>query len=338
MCIQRIFPFVLVLLSLSCTKDFQAGNVDFDVKIVNTSKLAAVTFKAGDTVSFIFNGNPDRISFFSGEKGRRYEYRNRVSDTSTNVQLYFSTALNTPAASGSLSLLVSTDFKGYTQNNAIDSINIPLATWTDISSRAAFATNATTVNAGPVKLADYAAAGKPVYLAFKYLANSGVTQSKWTVSNIGVRHITNDTTYVIDSSAFILPVTFPSWTISPGWGAVNVSNPALKFSPTVSAQTATAFVVGGNGTAATAEKTENWIVTGPLNLSRVLPDAGVPVKDMTSNAATTSYAGINTTTPAFANYAYRFMRPGIYNITFLASNDNTNGQNVVAKTYTITVQ
>jgi hypothetical protein len=69
-----------------------------------------------------------------------------------------------------------------------------------------------------------------------------------------------------------------------------------------------------------------------------LPDAGVPVKDMTSNAATTSYAGINTTTPAFANYAYRFMRPGIYNITFLASNDNTNGQNVVAKTYTITVQ
>lgn len=126
--------------------------------------------KTTDTASFQFSGNPDLITFYSGETGGRYEFRNRTSDTSTNVQLKFSTATST-ATNGTLSLLVSTNFTG-----SFDSTGIANAAWTDITNRAKLATGTATVASGTISLADFAAAKKPVYLAFKYVAAADAVQ------------------------------------------------------------------------------------------------------------------------------------------------------------------
>lgn len=323
-------PVAIVLLFASCKKDLQPRDLDFDVVSENSAKQPTLTFKVTDTVHFVFSGNPDHITFYSGEIGRKYANVNRVSDTSSNNvrTLSFSTALNT-AGTGSLKLLIATKFPKIANINATDSLSI-LDTyptnWTDITSRAALATNATVKASGAVNLADYAKAGEPVYLAFRYRAEAGVVQPRWTITNINLTHKTADTTYIINTSALSLPTAFPAFTESHGWVPINVANKLIKF---------TSFGVTGNTNAATAVATENWMITGPIDLSRVLPDAGVVIKDMTSNASTTIYGGPVPST--FANYAYKFKNRGTYNVTFFASTSTADKQVSKIKTLTLTI-
>lgn len=338
-----IFVAVAALTLISCTKEIRENDSDFNVECINTALQPATTFKVGDTVSFRFTGNPDRISFFSGEMGRRYEYRDRITDSSTRTVFNFKSALNTAGTSGTLKLLVSTDFAGYKQNNALDAAAVTTAVWTDISSRATWASGAAPTASGSISLADYAVQNKPVHLAFRYEADEAVTQAKWTLSDMSVRHHIADTSYLIDSTNFILPVNFPAWAVSPGWGSINQANPLIRFvlysgttatTALSSVAGTTSFVITGEGSAANAVATQNWIVTGPLDLRKVLPDAGIPIKEMSENAMQMSkgfYASLN------ANYTYKFTRPGTYNVVFLASSDTKDNQSTVARIIPVVV-
>jgi hypothetical protein len=338
MSVKNIFFVLLLVLTAGCSKSIKLKDLEFDVLTVNSAKVPTTTFNRGDTVNFIFNGNPDNLVFFSGEKGRQYAFNNRSSDTSTNVKFSFATALNTAGTSGTLSLLASTDLLPYTQSNDIDSINVSKATWTDISNRAVFATGTTTTSSGVIDLSDFARMGKPLHLAFKYTATAATTQRRWTISNISLRHFTADTVFTIDSTNLILTNTFPAYSASPGWGQINVINPTVRFSPLVSTAVTSSFSIAGATVAAGALASESYIVSGPLDLQRVLPDAGVVIKDQTTNASNSSYSSTTSSAPSNANYAYRFMAPGRYNVTFVAGNANISEQTSVVKTIVIEVR
>ncbi len=340
---------VIITIMPSCKKTIQQRALNFDVVSKNNARQPSSNFKVGDTVNFVFSGNPDHITFYSGEIGKKYQYISRISEpSSTKDTLNFSTAMNT-AGTGSLQLLISTTYDSYTQINATDSTNIISSyptRWTDLTSKANWATNATATKSGAISLGDYAATGKPVFLAFRYRTEAGVSQPKWTISNMSVRHYLADTSYVIDSSNVFLPTTFPAFAVSPGWGTVNVLNPVIKFvpngggsgnkvlSPASNAST-TGFTITGNVNAATSVPTESWLISGPIDLSRVLPDNGVAIKGMTSNASTTLYGG--SIASSWANYSYIFKRPGIYNVVFLASTSTKDGQSSLIKIIRITV-
>jgi hypothetical protein len=338
MSVKHILFVLLLVQAVGCTKSIETEDPDFDVRAVNSTNISTTSFNRGDTVRFIFSGNPDYLTFFSGEKGSQYDFRNRITDTSTNVRLSFSTALNTAGTSGTLSLLASTDLIPYTQRNDIDSINVNKATWTNITSRAVFATGAAATTSGVVDLSDFARMEKPVHLAFKYTAAAATTQRRWTISNISLRHFTADTVYTIDSTNLILPNLFPASATSPGWGQVNVTNPGVRFSPLVSTAVTTSFNIAGATAAGTAIATESFLVSGPIDMKRVLPDAGVAVKDKTTNASMSSYSSATSSAPQNANYAYRFMKAGIYKVTFVATNANLSEKRSVVKIIEITVQ
>ena len=46
----------------------------------------ANTYKAGENVTFIFSGNPNNLTFWSGETGKQYEFRDRVIETETTSE------------------------------------------------------------------------------------------------------------------------------------------------------------------------------------------------------------------------------------------------------------
>jgi hypothetical protein len=338
MSVKNILFVLLLVLTAGCSKSIKLKDLDFDVVAVNSAKVPTTTFNRGDTVNFIFSGNPDYLLFFSGEKGRRYAFRNRASDTSTNIKFSFATALNTAGTSGTLSLLASTDLLPYTQFNDIDSINVSKATWTDITNRAVFASSTTATSSGVIDLSDFAKMGKPLHLAFKYAANAATTQRRWTISNISLRHFTADTVFTIDSTNLILSNSFPSWTVSSGWGQINVTNPGVRFSPLVSTAVTTSFSITGAAVASSALATESYIVSGPLDLQRVMPDAGMVIKDQTTNASNSSYSSATSSAPLNANYAYRFLTRGTYNVTFVATNANISEQTSEVKTIVIEVR
>lgn len=292
-----IFCILFSIATISCSKEMKLEKLSFDVSIPKTSLVA------GDTAKFSFDGNPDVITFYSGEVGSRYEYRNRISDTSSNVQLKFSTATTT-STNGALSLLISNDFSG-----AVNATNVATATWTDITSRATLATSTTTVASGTISLADFARQNKPVYIAFKYTAAAAAIQKKWTITGLTLTHVLPEKSYTLADMTATSP--------SPGWVAADVKNSAVNWTA--------ALVITGSTTASAAVDTEDWIIAGPIDLSRVTPDNGTSIKTIAE--------GMNK-----FPFTYKYLVSGNYNAVFVASNANKDAQESVTKTIGITVQ
>lgn len=314
-----LFPAALLVFP-ACNKGLSVSAVSFGVTTDSS------TYQPGATVKFSFTGNPDNLVFYSGTWGNRYTYSNRLSDTSGNAYLTFSTA-TTAVTNGTLSLLVSSDFDG-----SLDSTDVRAATWTDITSRATLATGTTTVASDTISLNDFKAAGKPIYLAFRYSAAAGAAQNKWTVTNLALKHRpVNDTTYTLATLANTIPVyalATPPLAASPGWDTANVVKGGISWSPAIASTSTASLVITGNTNAATALATENWTIAGPIDLTRVLHDVPTAViKNITVNLMQLS--------PPFT---YVYPLPGTYDAVFVGINATSNALDSTIKTIAIPVQ
>ncbi|EHQ29330.1 DUF5017 domain-containing protein [Mucilaginibacter paludis] len=317
----------------ACSKKIDVKPVTFDVSSNKLKGAASTTFTLTDTVLFKFTGNPDMITFFSGEVGKRYEYAGRTSAAGM-PQLQFSTVRANGAQAGSLSLLVSTDFKGVVANTVYGSLirdtaatnaNIAAATWTDITSRATLSTGATTaVSSGLIDLSDFSK-GKPVYIAFKYTATAGTIQNKWTISALSVNNVLADgTTYTIASlnGPTTAITNYGSNTYGPGWAvSYDLAKNANKYAWVYTDKTS--LVITGATTAAAATAgAEVWAVMGPVDLTRVTPDVGLSIKAISAR---------------LSSYQYNYAAAGTYNAVFVASNTTPDASNSIVKKNTITV-
>lgn len=59
---------------------------DFNISIED----GKTTFKVDETVNFVLSGNPNYITFYSGETGKEYQYKDRIENgarTDTGVPL-----------------------------------------------------------------------------------------------------------------------------------------------------------------------------------------------------------------------------------------------------------
>lgn len=333
---------VLSFLS-SCSSALKdVSTPELDIKISNNAGTETTTFNVGDTINYNFAGQVDNISFYSGEIGYRYKYEGSDSDTSTNVVYKFATAKNV-AGAATLTLLISTDFKGYMGVRATDSANVNAAHWTDISSRASWATGTTTVQSGSISLSDYAAKNTPISLAYRYDGVAGATQTKYTVSAISLRHYARDTSYLIDSSAYIIPALTPAWSYSGGWGRILTQNKNAPFVVTNGSSTSTldnsittttSFVHSGD-TSAAKLASQTWLVSGPIDLRKVLPETNIALKNATENMANI-HKGFYAS--QFANFTYQYMRPGQYEVVFKLYNGTIDKSAYSLKKFTITIK
>ncbi len=79
--------YILLLSTLafaSCTKEMTEGLDEVNVSVVTSETVTAegsiITVKKGTPVEFSFAGEPDFITFYSGELGHQYIYRQRVEN------------------------------------------------------------------------------------------------------------------------------------------------------------------------------------------------------------------------------------------------------------------
>lgn len=302
---------------VACEKKLEVDALSFSV----TPDSAA--YHAGSNVKFTFEGDPTTITFYSGEQGRQYEYRSRVSAAGIPT-LQFSTALNTNAQNGPLSLMVSPDFKGVVVGDTTATqANIKAASWTNITSRATWATNATATASGVIDLSDLSK-GTPVYIAFKYEAADKAIQNKWTITGLTVTNTLKDgSAYTIANlAANNTPITTNYGgvsTFSPGWVAYPTSN---TYNWVVTA--GTSLVITGAATAAAATSpAEAWTILGPLDLQKVTPDAGVAIKSITLG---------------LPFYTYVYNKAGRYTATFVAANATPDAENNAVSTVDLTIQ
>ncbi|MCU7549245.1 DUF5017 domain-containing protein [Chitinophagaceae bacterium LB-8] len=324
---KNIFLIMLSgVLIASCDKK------DVDLAAINTFNVKADSTKSaepsndtayytlGSKTTFNFTGNPVGVTFYSGEVGHRYIYRNRTSAAGIS-QLNFTNALNTGTQANSLQVMLSFDFKGVVVGDTAATLaNISAANWNDVTP-ANMATNATAVT-NTVDLSSYAKSGKRAFIAFKYTAAAGSVQNKWTITNLSITNsLPDNTTYTLAN--LNAPTTsFSNYGVlafSPGWIAYPVAN---TYNWAVTA--GTSLVITGAATAAAAtSNAEAWAIMGGIDLTKVTPDVGVPVKDITV-----------TTSP----YKYTYPAIGKYEAVFAATNLTVYTTDTVVRKLPVVIQ
>ena len=291
-----IIPILLMLFAACNKKEVTA--LDFSVRTERT------TYRVGDTVKFLFSSNPDQVVFYSGLPGSKYMYKNRTQAESSTITVEFTSnrRFGTDAQQPqSLRLLASQKFNGsYLEANINESTD-----WVDITS--AFTLSGIQTNqdlytsSGVVNLLSLTSLGltidktKPIYFAFKFVGNTGSTQSTWRLNRFDIK--------LTSADGQILPVTDM---VGAGWASVRFGT-----SPSPWTFTAASSLLTIAGGAATVLSNQVWAVSNPINLVKVIPDLGTPIKNMTTRAD---------------SYTFIYKQPGTYKVTFDAFNINVYGE------------
>lgn len=298
---------LLGLFALSACDKLDVEAPDFAVTMDKTE------YKVDETAQFYFSGKADMVTFYSGEGGANYDFRERTTAEGT-PQLQFSTLLEnagTVPEVNTLRLMASTNFSG-----SFDSASIRRATWTDITSRAKLSTGPDdkvvdkSTPSGTVNLSDFLSADKPLYLAFRYLGyrHAVSRQPKWTIRSFSVSNVVENgfasTTSTIDQI---------------GWRAIDVLNPTVVWSVPTTGQA----VIDGQIANSTQDNNNDWLISKPLDLKRVLPNVGVPIKQLTGKTIT--------------SHSYIFKKAGTYKVTFVAMNGSVDERKTEVKQVDIVV-
>jgi hypothetical protein len=293
-----IYISLMALVTLSSCKKLAVDAPEFDV---STSKT---TYKVGEAVDFRFTGNPDLITVYRGIAGENYDFKTRI-EANGIPQLNFTTLIQNTGEVNTLRLMASNDFTG-----KYDAAGVAAATWTDITARAVLSTGTDNTASGTIDLSDLKVAGKPLYLAFKYVgyAHATLKQPSWFIRTFNVNNVLPEgRTSVISAIAQV------------GWMGVDVKNPSVVWAiPTTGQAT-----INGTGTDAVNVDNEDWLISRPFNLASASADIGTALK---------------TATTVLSNYSYVYTAAGKYTATFIATNVSRDESKQIVKQITLTIE
>ena len=311
--IKLIFIALIYTSIVSCNREIEIspGLEEFQVSTDKT------VYKVNEEVMFNLKGNPDIISFYSGELYSQYDYRESreiildkatVSFSSTYPDATSTSVLQNPE----FKVLVSTDF-----NNIYNYENINVANWTDITSKFNISTSGTAaVAAGAYQISDLAIEGKPLYIAFKYASKKQEEFGKVRRRTITLFNMTGISVF----GDHILGD--PS---SSNFRLVEKSDDAK----TLSTLSATTITFNGHSRSLPTDpdpETDTWVVSKAFDLGQLDngPDRPVAIKGNQD--------------PALTNHIYAFAKAGEYTVTFVGINANVSGRKEVVRQLKITVE
>nr|WP_226904883.1 DUF5017 domain-containing protein [Pedobacter schmidteae] len=289
---KLLIASLLCFFLASCQKDNELKPLDdFSIEVEKTS------YKIGDTVRFIVKGKPENIVFWSGEVGKKYEFRKRTVVEGNSISLNFKSFAQfglSPVDQSVMKLYVSTDFNG-----KYDAANVKLATWEDITNKAIFSSGVDQTPSGNISLNDFAARNKNMAVALVYkttVIKPEAQQNRWVIRSFDLKSTNQQGEETVLATM-----------ATAGWTAFNFSGPATNWSIT-SAQLLTVR----NST----ELDDDWVVTKQFNPNSTVPDIGEPIKNISQKL--TSYSRVYT-------------KAGVYKVTFVATNANLEGSASVVK-------
>ncbi|HMI02105.1 MAG TPA: DUF5017 domain-containing protein [Pedobacter sp.] len=298
--------YFLILLSacLCACSDSEVIEPDFEIT------LPKLNYAVNEPVIFNFTGTADIITFYSGQKGREFEFRERVKvkgipQMSFKSNRQFGNTSPT-VIDTSLKIMTSTNFKGI-----YNAEYVTMATWKNITDRAILpvVSRATPdVFSGVIDLSDQSTLDSSLYIAFKYNGSkTAFSQYQWIIKEISIDNKLEDGSLAnIKTSATL------------SWAQVDILNPTKIW-------TFAAAQITMTGGPANEPDNEDWIISQPLELDRVQRSLGVAVRT-SPLAKIPSYK--------FAGYS----APGTYKVTFEVLNANKFGSKAKIKEFLITVE
>lgn len=320
---------ILTLLSaamLTACSD-SVESVDFLV-----SAPGGLSVEAGRPLCFTFAGNPDYITFFSGEDGCDYEVSDRLEADVEGLRLSCDMRQQYNDAEyldrQLIYAYVSSDFGGdYTPEGINAATWRPLTGTGDNSLTVPVAVSATAVStSGSVELGEYVSTDEPFYLAFFYNApgrdaiptanGSGRYMVRPRVDITALKltkTLADGTVHVLDNASTdfgMRPVCEASFSGS----NYRVNDDGVLFQP-----------VKAEPDPLTGREPDErvWMVSTRINPRAVEPDRGLPIKSIAAR---------------LDSYEYVYNTPGTYVATFVATNANMWDSKRSVRQLTVTVR
>ncbi|MES3017269.1 MAG: DUF5017 domain-containing protein [Bacteroidota bacterium] len=345
------------LLVSSCKENLEISTPAFDVTTAKTS------YKAGEAVNFdITGGEAHMISFYSGEVLKDYASKDgRVIDVSkSGITASFTSSVQLGAQTNQVAILASSNFNGDYSSVA----KVKAATWTDITSRFALGTGTALLASGNKDLSDLVVAGKPLYIAFRYLtkpqATNGVAR-QWFFQSFAINsnlkldntinlpivdqasagfrivddNVANDAKALSSVSATRVTLQGNNYLYA-GLPQFNASDPVFDlknpiydpnsplFSPTA-VLNYKPFVPFNPASPFNDPATEHWAVSKAIMIDKV--DLGPDWS--------TGLKGLPN--PTISKHSYTYAKPGNYKAVFIASNNTIDGDKRVVKEINLTI-
>ncbi|MFT4094230.1 MAG: DUF5017 domain-containing protein [Niabella sp.] len=315
--VSYIIIFIAIL--AGCHKAFEVTEPSFEVS-TNT-----LTVKVGDSVIFYLEGNPDIITFYSGEIGNDYAYvdQDRILPTDSVLVSFQSQVRSQSGTSATycqdsqFHVCVSKDlvFSGTTASDSAQSVQN--ATWEDISDRFTLCTlecSSTTAYAssGTANIVDLFETEVPLYFAFRYINKPNAEYGNaniWRFSSFTMASVTDSSgsaTMTDQANAGWVPVF-----IGDGWDATRFTN--------------TGSIITMRGYTTNTIDQELWCIANPVEITdtNLGHEYGIGIKSV-GDAPLTSYG-------------HQFNEAGVYTVTFVAANSSVYGRKEVVRQLQITV-
>lgn len=318
-----------------CAALLSLGVISCDDKVESANSFAVSTekqtYKVGEPITFNFNGNPDYITFYSGEPNNEYKHRFRTEIDPEDIEALTLT-FDVFAQYGRsfpdqpefpLRVFLSDQFGGLKKDsNEKDEQRIAeLETSADdVTAESGMPSKANERNSLSLDISKYA---KNFTLAFKFEGYQDAlsAQRTLTVSNLQITSkLKNgqelsigqamDLSFIAydfmelpqqaEGNRYYVGATNGSWNLN------NIGKNEFK-------------IAGGpKGFHANLD----WLISTPMMLNKAMPDKGNAIKDITIN---------------LSSYIFTYDKPGKYEVNFVGGNANHKGQKEVVRTLIIEV-
>lgn len=306
---HKIFIFIALIAWIGCQdelhKDF-ALSVDTDGidKIGDT-----IVVKKSEAIDFFIKGNPDVITFYSGEIGHEYA-KHDLAESSVedfiSSELTFSSSARFGVIPGTLRVFLSKDFEGLSKNNKKqDSILVENHNWIEITEACKLPTANAQVSSTRIPISEYI--GSPVTFAFLYETNQNASpQPAWEIRGLQIENtmkVGNSKNSILAARMNFTPLDMyseESDTYTPNsetagkWFLNNINNatnPLMKIqvSPIDS------------------PINKDWLISEPVKLNAREYDRGTAIKNITGYVD---------------KYSYTYNNTGTYVVTFVGKKVN----------------
>ncbi len=349
---RRLFIWAgCLLIFASCDKE-----IGLEAPAVNVTTVSN-SVKVGENAVFLFDGNADMISFYSGELYNEFEFRDRRSIDIAAQPRYvqFTSSVQGGSQQNQLSVWASIDFQeDYTY------AGVNKATWIDITDRFTWGTDATFLNSSLQDITGISDVNKPLYFAFRYITEPQLEKGDsrlWYIQNFQVmsgatlgdamlpivnqeyagfriveqdpenaqtRSSVSSTRVSFQGYAYKLP-TDPIF--DPENPIFDPKNPIYDpESPLFNIDAKLpVFVPYDPNDPYNDPPTETWAVSAPIQLKEIElgPDKSIPIKGVDGGILT--------------QFMHAYKNPGTYKAHFVISNNNIYGSKDVVREVPVVV-
>lgn len=308
--IRYYFLLVIIGWFYSCENELYQ-DVNFDVNISPESIVSAINdtivLNSNTPVKFNIVGEPDLITFFSGEKNHEYEKRELYTTPIEEIvssELSFSHLPRYGVIPGTLKVYFSTDFNGLLLNNKTqDSIAVLNHNWIDVTDKCNLSTLTNREQKTTLSVKDFLQDN--LTIAFQYITNQNENiQPSVEIKGLEIVNTMKNGDKIvikaidmgfapIDLNEIVTPYISNVYNARGKWYLGRLSeNPSVM-------RIELSYV--------DESMNNDWLISNPITLNKRLADNGIQIKDITVE---------------LNDYNYVFTTPGVYRTTFVGRNYN----------------